>query len=218
MDNKKKKKKNPIWCIPSCRHAEIITQSRWKAEDWNMILFSMIWQETAVQATRHECRNLQAVTMWPHIIKLVSRLNPRQQPREKRHKPVWTMARCNTLYAFWQNVFRRGAGQHGKSGSPQTEHREVENAARTLRNRRRNKALTARQSESGAEIDLEGSAACDRLRFTGTVETVSKTKDFPHQPGPENDDESVSAHGCCARWNLSQIYWTDFTRPSGNRP
>lgn len=87
---------------------------------------------------------------------------------------------------------RRGTGQscqkfntvnpglHRRSG-PWT-HCKVENAAWTLRNRRRNKALTARQ---GGEIDLEGSAACDWLRFPDVyrygrrirdVETVSKNK------------------------------------------
>lgn len=81
--------------------------------------------------------------------------------------------------------------QHGNSRTPQTEragtHCEVGNAAWMLRNRRRNKALTARRSESGGEIDLEGSAACDRLRFPDVYrygrrsrdgEAVSKNKTF----------------------------------------
>lgn len=117
--------------------------------------------------------------------------------------------RSGKTYSAWRGA-ELSKIQRGKSGSPQTEHCEVENAAWTLRNRRRNKALTARQSESGGEIDLEGSAACDRLRFTGTVGEAEMARQraktrlsapdtpdemFPqvlkHRLGRENDDESV---------------------------
>lgn len=57
------------------------------------------------------------------------------------------------------NTVNPGFTDGGGAGT----HCEVENVSWTPRNRRRNKALTARQSESGGEIDLEGS----QLHVTG---------------------------------------------------